>query len=57
MSTYQAVATRALDNAQTAALLGMDHEMLVILVTALKFIASGGKVYTARWDGLKKERE
>jgi hypothetical protein len=54
MSTPQAVAQRALDDAQTAALIGMDRDMLLILLSALNYIASGGKMYNKRWDGIRK---
>lgn len=47
---------RALDDAQTAALVGDDVYMLRILLSALAHIASGGKVYAKQWEGLRKER-
>lgn len=55
MSTPAAVAQRALDHAQTAALVGSNLEMLRILLSALSHIASGGKRDAQRWDGLRKE--
>jgi hypothetical protein len=56
-SSPQAVAQRALDDAQTAFLVDDDIEGLQILCSALKYIASKGKVYGKRWDGLRKEPE
>ncbi len=56
MSTPAAVAQRALDDAQTAALLGLDRQMLMILLSALGHIASGGKKDAKRWAGLRKEK-
>ena len=55
MSTPAAVAQRALDDAQTAALVGFEMEMLRILLSALSHIASGGVRDAARWAGLRKE--
>lgn len=55
MSTPAAVAQRALDDAQTAALLGMDMEMLKIILSALKYIADGCKGPSKRWGGLRKD--
>jgi len=46
-----------MDDAQTAALVGRDLEMLRILLSALSYIASGGRLASAHWDGLRKERE
>lgn len=57
MSSPAAVAQRAMDDAQTAALVGRDLEMLRILLSALSYIASGGRLASAHWDGLRKERE
>jgi hypothetical protein len=48
------VAQRALDDAQTAALIGKDLDMLLILLSALNHIASGGKMYAERWEGIRK---
>lgn len=55
MSTPAAVAQRAMDDAQTAALVGRDLDMLRILLSALSHIASGGKRDAERWDGLRKD--
>lgn len=55
MSTPAAVAQSALDDAQTAALVGDDFEMLKILLSALHHIASGGKRDAERWAGLRKD--
>ena len=57
MSTPQAVAQRALIDAQTAALVGENTEMLVILLSALVYIESKGKWDAKRWNGLRKEME
>ena len=57
VSSPQAVAQRALDDAQTAYLVGFDMEGLQILCSALKYIATKGRVYGPCWDGLRKERE
>jgi hypothetical protein len=54
MSTPAAVAQRALDDGQTAALVGSNTEMLVILLSALKYIADGCKGPSKRWEGLRK---
>lgn len=56
MSSPSAVAQRALDDGQTAALVGADLTMLRILLSALSYIASGGIRDAKRWDGLRKER-
>jgi len=55
MSTPAAVAQRALDDAQTAALVGREWDMLRILLSALHHIASGGKRDADRWAGLRKD--
>lgn len=57
MSTPAAVAQHALDDAQTAALVGSNLEMLRILLSALNHIASGGVRDGGRWAGLRKEHE
>lgn len=54
MSTPAAVAQRALDDAQTAALVGSELEMLRILLSALSYIASNGKRDSQRWNGIRK---
>ncbi len=54
MSTPAAVAQHALDEAQTAAIVGDDRHMLHVLLSALNHIASGGRMYADRWDGLRK---
>lgn len=55
MSSPAAVAQRALDDAQTAALVGDEFEMLRTLLSALHHIASSGKRDSIRWVGLRKE--
>ena len=55
MSAPAAVAQRALDDAQTAALVGENLDMLRILLSALSHIASGGKRDAARWAGIRKD--
>jgi hypothetical protein len=57
MSSPAAVAQRALDEAQTAALVAEKGYMLRILLSALNHIASGGKRETERWAGLRKDSE
>ena len=55
MSTPAAVAQAALDDAQTAALVGDNIGMLKTLLSALHHIASGGVRDAKAWAGLRKE--
>lgn len=57
MSSPAAVAQRALDDAQTAALVGSRIETMEILLSALHHIASGGVREPERWTGLRKDPE
>lgn len=53
VSSPAAVAQAALDEAQTFSLIGEDVLVSLTLMSALNYIASGGK-RSKRWAGLRK---
>jgi hypothetical protein len=50
----RAVAQYALVDAQTASLIGKDHECLCILLSALNYIASNGEMYRETWHHIRR---